>query len=101
MAKQTKKSSSSSSGMWGLNKISFWLIVAITILYAVALILSACGVSSLAVSVLQSIAAAAMIIVVAILAWRYVRPKPAVWKVLYFICLLIVIAGIIVPMVIG
>ncbi len=101
MAKQTKKSSSSSSGMWGLNKISFWLIVAITILYAVALILSACGVSSLAVSVLQSIAAAAMIIVVAILAWRYVKPKPAVWKVLYFICLLIVIAGIIVPMVIG
>lgn len=101
MAKQTKKSSSSSRGMWGLNKISFWLIVAITVLYAVALILSACGVSSLAVSVLQSIAAAAMIIVVAILAWRYVRPKPAVWKVLYFICLLIVIAGIIVPMVIG
>lgn len=101
MAKQTKKSSSSSSGMWGLNKISFWLIVAITILYAVALILSACGVSSLAVSVLQGIAAAAMIIVVAILAWRYVKPKPAVWKVLYFICLLIVIAGIIVPMVIG
>ena len=101
MAKQTKKSSSSSSGMWGLNKISFWLIVAITVLYAVALILSACGVSSLAVSVLQSIAAAAMIIIVAILSWRYVRPKPAVWKVLYFICLLIVIAGIIVPMVIG
>ena len=101
MAKQTKKSSSSSRGMWGLNKISFWLIVAITVLYAVALILSACGVSSLAVSVLQGIAAAAMIIVVAILAWRYVKPKPAVWKVLYFICLLIVIAGIIVPMVIG
>lgn len=99
MAKQTKKSSSSSNGMWGLNKISFWLIVAITVLYAVALILSACGVSSVAVLALQGIAAAAMIIVVAILAWRYVRPKPAVWKVLYFICLLIVIAGIIVPMV--
>ena len=99
MAKQTKKSSSNSNRMWGLNKISFWLIVAITVLYAVALILSACGVSSVAVLALQGIAAAAMIIVVAILAWRYVRPKPAVWKVLYFICLLIVIAGIIVPMV--
>lgn len=102
MAKTTKKSSSSSSsskGMWGLNKISFWLIVAATILYAVALILSACGVSSVAVSALQGIAAAAMIIIVAILAWRYVRPKPAVWKVLYFVCLLIIIAGIIVPLV--
>lgn len=103
MAKQTKKSTStrSSSGIWGLNKISFWLIVAATILYAVALILSACGVSSIAVSALQGIAAAAMIIIVAILAWRYVRPKPAVWKVLYFVCLLIIIAGIIVPLVIG
>ncbi len=101
MAKQTKKSSSSSSGMWGLNKISFWVIVAATILYAVALILSACGVSSVAVSALQGIAAAIMIIIVSILAWRYVRPKPAVWKVLYIVCLLIVIAGIVVPLVIG
>lgn len=102
MAKNTKKSSSSSSssGMWGLNKISFWIIVAATILYAVALILAACGVSSVAVSALQGIAAAAMIVIVSILAWRYVRPKQAVWKVLYFVCLLIVIAGIIVPLVV-
>ncbi len=102
MAKNTKKSSSSSSssGMWGLNKISFWIIVAVTILYAVALILAACGVSSVAVSALQGIAAAAMIVIVSILAWRYVRPKQAVWKVLYFVCLLIVIAGIIVPLVV-
>ena len=98
MAKNTKKSSS--SGMWGLNKISFWIIVAVTILYAVALILAACGVSSVAVSALQGIAAAAMIVIVSILAWRYVRPKQAVWKVLYFVCLLIVIAGIIVPLVV-
>lgn len=102
MAKKTKKSSSSSSssGMWGLNKISFWIIVAVTILYAVALILAACGVSSVAVSALQGIAAAAMIVIVSILAWRYVRPKQAVWKVLYFVCLLIVLAGIIVPLVV-
>ena len=100
MAKQTKRSTSTRS-VWGLNKVSFWLIVAATILYAVALILSACGVSSVAVSALQGIAAAAMIIIVAILAWRYVRPKPAVWKVLYFVCLLIIIAGIIVPLVMG
>ena len=98
---KSKKSTSSKSGsgMWGLNKISFWVIVAVTILYAVALILAACGVTSVAVSALQGIAAAMMIIIVSILAWRYVKPKPAVWKVLYFVCLLIVIAGIIVPLV--
>ena len=104
-SKSSKSRSSSSSsrngGLWGLNKISFWTIVAVTILYAVALILAACGVTSVAVSALQGVAAAMMIIIVSILAWRYVKPKPAVWKVLYFVCLQIVIAGIIVPLVIG
>ncbi len=104
-SKSSKSRSSSSSsrngGLWGLNKISFWTIVAVTILYAVALILAACNVTSVAVSALQGIATAMMIIIVSILAWRYVKPKPAVWKVLYFVCLLIVIAGIIVPLVIG
>lgn len=105
MANTKKKSSSSSSSskktVWGLNKISFWTIVAVTFLYAVALVLSACNVNATVVSALQGVATAIMIIIVAILAWRYVRPKPMVWKVLYIICLLIVIAGIIVPLVIG
>lgn len=107
--KTTKSSSSSSStskkssGIWGLNKISFWVIVAVTILYAVSLILSAIDANKLmtAVRILQGIATAIMIVIVAILAWRYVRPKPVVWKVLYIICLLIVIAGIIVPLCLG
>ncbi len=103
-SKSSSKSSSSSSSRrsgWSLNKISFWLIVAVTILYAVALILSACKVNATVVNALQNVAMACMIVLIAILAWRYVRPKPAVWKVLYFICLLIVIAGIIVPLVIA
>lgn len=103
-SKSTSSKSSSSSSkktMWGLNKISFWTIVAVTILYAIALILSACGVSATAVSALQGIATAIMIVIVSILAWRYVKPKPMVWKVLYFVCLLIVIAGIIVPLCTG
>ncbi len=103
--KKTTKSSSSSTtrktrSVWGLNKVSFWTIVAVTFLYAVALVLSACGVNSKVVSALQGVATAIMIIIVSILAWRYVRPKPFVWKVLYVICLLIVIAGIIVPLVV-
>ena len=103
--KTTTKKSSSSSGsskrtVWGLNKISFWTIVAVTFLYAVSLVLAACNVNLKVVSALQGVATAIMIIIVAILAWRYVRPKPMVWKVLYVICLLIVIAGIIVPLVI-
>lgn len=104
--KTSKKSSSSNSsssrnGLWGLNKISFWTIVAITILYAVSVVLAAIGGNNLmtVVGILNGIATAIMIIIVAILAWRYVRAKQMVWKVLYIICLLIVIAGIIVPLV--
>lgn len=103
-SKSTKSSSSSSSSkktVWGLNKISFWTIVAVTFLYALSLILSACGINMKVVSALQGVATAIMIIIVAVLAWRYVRPKQMVWKVLYVICLLIVIAGIIVPLVIS
>ncbi len=95
----SKSSSSSSSNKWGLNKVSFWVIVLVTILYAVALVLGAISIDLVIVSALQNVATAIMIILVAILAWRYVRPKPLVWKILYFICLLIVIAGIIVPLV--
>ena len=54
-----------------------------------------------AVRILQGIATAIMIVIVAILAWRYVRAKQMVWKVLYVICLLIVVAGIIVPLCLG
>ncbi len=99
----SSKSSSSSrrSSGWGLNKISFWTIVVVTILCAIALVLSACGVSATAVSVMKDIAMAIMIVIVSILAWRYIRPKPMVWKVLYIICILIVIAAIIVPLVVG
>ena len=56
----TKKSSSSSSSskrtVWGLNKISFWTIVAVTFLYAVSLVLAACNVNLKVVSALQGVA---------------------------------------------
>ena len=105
MANSSKSSKSSSSSSkrssWGLNKISFWTIVAVTVLYAIALILSACGINATVVNALQGLATAIMIVIEAILAWRYVRSKQMIWKVLYFVCLLIVIAGMIVPLVIS
>ena len=102
----TKKSSStktestrrSSSNKWGLNKISMYVMVAVALLYVISLLLACFDVNSVVVSALQGIAAAIMIIIVSILAWRYVRPKQAVWKVLYILCLLLVIVGIIVPL---
>ena len=102
--KSSKSSSSSSSSkkssFWSLNKISFWTIVLVAILYLVALVLSACGISLTIVGALKDAAMAVIIILVSVLAWRFVRSKALVWKILYVICLLVVLAGIVVPLVI-
>lgn len=89
----------SGTGTWGLNKISFWCIGAMAILYLVASILSLCGVTTKVIPALQGIATALAICIVAYLAWRYVRNKQTVWKVLYVVLLLVVILGIIVPLI--
>ncbi len=100
MANKSSKSKRSSS-VWSLNKVSMWILVAAALLYVVAMILSLVGVNATIVSALQNVAMAVMVVIVSILAWRYVRNKEAVWKVLYVLCLLLVIAGIIVPLCIG
>ena len=97
----SSSSSSKKSSFWGLNKISFYTIAAVAILYLVAMILSVCNVSSTAVNALQNIGMAIMTGIVAYLAWKYVRPKQTVWKVLYFVLLLVVLACIIVPLALG
>lgn len=88
-------SKKSGSGI-SLNKLSFWLIVAVALLYVVGIILSAVGLSNIT-GYLLAVAEAIMICVVAVLAWRFVANKPIVWKVLYFVVLLVIIAGIILP----
>ncbi len=95
----TKSTRRSGSGVWGLNKISFWCIGAMAILYLISSILSLCGVSLKAVLVLQGLATAVAICLVAVLAWRYVKNKQTVWKVLYVVLLLVVLLGIIIPLV--
>ncbi len=95
------KSSSRKSGVfaWGLNKLSMYTIVAVALLYAISMVLSLCGVSLKVVSALQGLATAVMICIVAYLAWKYVARKETVWKVLYIICLCLVLAGIVIPLI--
>ena len=69
------------------------------IFYLIASILSLCGITSKVIPALQGIATALGICIVAYVAWRYVKPKQTVWKVLYFVLLLVVILGIIIPLV--
>ena len=96
--KSSKSTTKKSSTVWSLNKVSMWILVAAALLYVIAMILSLVDVDFVVVTALQNIAMAVMVVIVSILAWRYVRNKEMVWKVLYVLCLLLVIAGIIVPL---
>ena len=93
----TKKSNNSS---WGINKISFYAIGAVAILYLISTILGLMGVNLKIVSVLEAFATAIIICITAVLAWRYVSHKQTVWKVLYFVLLLVVLIGVVIPLVI-
>ena len=96
--KSSKSTTKKSSTVWSLNKVSMWILVAAALLYVIAMILSLVDVNFVVVTALQNIAMAVMVVIVSILAWRYVRNKEMVWKVLYVLCLMLVIAGIIVPL---
>ncbi len=96
--KSSKSTTKKSSTVWSLNKVSMWILVAAALLYVIAMILSLVNVDFVVVTALQNIAMAVMVVIVSILAWRYVRNKEMVWKVLYVLCLLLVVAGIIVPL---
>jgi len=84
---------------WGINKISFYAIGTVAVLYILAVVFKFIGLNLTIISVLQNLATALMIGVVAVLAWNYVANKALVWKILYLVCLLVVIAGIIIPLV--
>ncbi len=98
-SKSRKSSRSGGVFAWGINKLSMYTIVAVALLYAISMVLSLCGVSLKVISALQGLATAVMICIVAYLAWKYVARKEPVWKVLYVICLCLVLAGIVIPLV--
>ena len=94
-----KKKKSSSGTSITLNKVSFWTLTVTAILYLVALILGFFDINLVIVSALKAVAAAVAICIVAVNAWRYVKGKNVVWKILYFVVLLVVLAGIVLPLV--
>lgn len=94
-----KKKSTTKHSVIGLNKLSFYTIAVVAIAYLVSMILSLCGTNFKVVTAIQNLATAVLICIVSYLAWKYVRPKQTVWKVLYFVLLLVIIIAIIIPLV--
>ena len=98
---KTTKSSSNNGSIfaWGINKLSMYTIITIALLYAISTVLALCGVNLKIISALQGLATAVMICIVAYLAWKYASKKEMVWKVLYIICLCLVLAGVVIPLI--
>lgn len=101
--KKTKSQSSSSTStanVWSINKVSFYVICASAILYLVGAVLALFDLQLKIVSALQGVASALTISIVAIIAWRFVSHKSNTYKVLYLVCLLVVLIGIILPLIV-
>lgn len=95
-----KKNSNNHHSGWGINKISFWAITIISLMYLVAQVLRWIGFNNSAAVAdwVRSVASALAFCLVAVLAYRYVRNKPVVWLVLYIIVLLILLVFIVLPL---
>ena len=96
----TTSRSSRSSNAWGINKVSFYTIGCVAVLYLISSILALFGVNLKIISALQGLATAIALSIVAVLAWRYVKHKPTIWKLMYFVLLLVVLLGVILPLVV-
>jgi hypothetical protein len=83
---------------WSLRKVAFLTIVALGVLHLVSAFLAIFNLQSI-VSGLQAVASAIATAIVAVLSWSYAAERNKEWKIIYFICLLVVVIGIIVPLV--
>lgn len=85
------------NGGWGINKFSFYAIGVFCVLLLTIMVLNLVGVSTWILPALEAVVKALLLIVPAVCAWNYVANKQTVWKVLYFIFLLILLITIIIP----
>ena len=83
-----------------LSKVSFWTIFLITLVYATSIVLSILEIEAWIIGTLNSISTGLLVLIAAFHGWQYVTSKAILYKIVYIICLAVVIAGIVVPMVI-
>ncbi|MEG2274825.1 MAG: hypothetical protein RSC44_05795 [Clostridia bacterium] len=112
MAKKSKKTASNQAstqsnarptkhgGMF-LNKLSFFTICTVAVLYLVSSILGALQIDLVIVGALQGVATALLILIASAHAWKFVAHKSAIWVVVFIVCLLVVVIGIILPLVLA
>lgn len=79
--------------------IAFLATMFAAVLYLVSFVLSFFDISFPLFETLQSIASVIMICIVSVTGWRYVKTRSRVWKLIYVLVLLAVVACVVIPVV--
>lgn len=82
-----------------LAKVAFFTFVVAAAVYLLQAILGKLGVQSNILSTLQSVVIILLFAVTALVGWKYCRTKKFLIKLLYFICVIIIIVAVVLPIV--
>ena len=77
--------------------LAFLVTMFAALLYLVAMSLSFFDIDIKIIDTLQSVASVIMICIVSITGWRFVKTRNAVWKTIYILVLLAVVASVVIP----
>ena len=84
---------------WSLSKVAFLVIIALAVLHLLSSLFAIFGIPTKIISSIQAIASGIATAIVAIVSWNYAKQRNKEWKIIYFVCLAVVILCIIVPLV--
>lgn len=93
MAKRNTNRSTTVTATSIVNICAFVALSLSALLYVVGGILNWCGFGSVT-SALNMIASYALLVAIAIPAWRFVRSKKQVWRIIYVVALVIYVFGV-------
>ena len=79
--------------------LAFCVTMFAAVLYLLSFVLTFWDISNNTIDVLSSIASVIMICIVSVTGWRFVKTKSTLWKLIYIMVLLAVVASVVVPVV--
>ena len=77
--------------------LAFLVTMFAAVLYLVAMSLSFFDIDVKIIDTLQSVASVIMICIVSIIGWRFVKTRSLVWKTIYILVLVAVVASVVIP----
>lgn len=90
---------SKNSSNFTISKLAFFTFVLAGVAYLVQAILQRLGVSSEILQTLQSVIVILLFVVTGVSGWKYCRYKKFLHKLLYIICVIIILVAVVLPII--